>query len=297
MRHAKGLLTPARALHRVLLLALANSTTGSLSPTTTALPSSWARARPSPPPTATHARTPCPPRRPFSTTSAAAAAQPKRSLPRDRDIPYRWVRIASGSGVLSGPQRTETVLAGLPSGHSLEMVAPPPAPPAPSSSSSIPTIALPPAAICRIVDVDAEVAAAAAAAAREAKEASQVAPTKTLEINWSIAAHDLAHRMRRLEEFLGKGLRVDVMLARKRGCRRATDDEGQTLVEKIREAALNVPGTAEYKRMAGVVCGVLRLYFEGPKAKWKGKKKGGGHGKAGEEEAGEERDETGEALR
>ncbi|KAI0977185.1 hypothetical protein F4678DRAFT_412120 [Xylaria arbuscula] len=262
MRHAKGLLTPARALHRVLLLSLANATSKNITTTSTILlPRAWPPS-PTTPPHAPCQRTP---RRSFSSTAVRPAA-PQKKLPRDKDIPYRWVRIPDAAGTLSAPQRTDDVLASLPSGHSLIMVAPPP--PSPASG-----VLQPKAAICRIVDTAGQ-AKAAEAAEREAKQTAQ--QTKTLELNWAIAAHDLTHKMKRLGEFLGKGMRVEVMLARKRGTRKATGEEATALVERVREAVASVPDVSEYKRSDGHVGGVLRLFFEGPKGKRKEKKDKGG---------------------
>jgi translation initiation factor IF-3 len=186
---------------------------------------------------------------------------------RDKAIPYQWVRIADETGALSAPRRTESVLTMLPQGHSLVMVAPPPPP------SASDTKLQPSAAICRIVDAAAERAAAKAAAEVAAKESKKMAQhTKTLEINWAIAPNDLAHKMKRLDEFLGKGLRVDILFARKRGSRVATREEGQALVERVKEAAVNVPGATEYKKMDGQVGAVMRMFFEGPPNKKKAKK-------------------------
>ncbi|KAI0442621.1 hypothetical protein F4803DRAFT_518538 [Xylaria telfairii] len=266
MRHTQCLLTPARALHRVLLLELANTastSTGVLS--TKILPSSPAFRRHASLPTSKQSHTlgitavpQCSRARPFSTTSPASSARmivKKKNL-RDHEIPYNWVHVASDSGSLSEPQRTAVVIANLPRGHSLVMVGPPP------EGAAAPN--QPSAAICRIIDVAAE-AKAAEAAAKEAKEVQK--GTKTLELNWAIAAHDLSHKMRRLNEFLGKGMRVELLLARKRGTRKATAEEGQELVRRVREAVANVPGASEFKKMNGVVGGVLMMFFEGPKRK------------------------------
>ncbi|KAI1284326.1 hypothetical protein F5Y07DRAFT_721 [Xylaria sp. FL0933] len=292
MRHTKGLLTPARALHRALLLELANATTGKtiLLPPLSINAAAWPRSYS----TIHNTRTlqspsllqPClhAARRPFCSTSYRPYAVSSPKNPRDKDIPYRWVRVADEQGTLSAPQRTESVLANLEEGYSLVMVAPPPPPksatPTSSTSTTIsaaPIIQPPPAAICRIINTVEEAKAAAAAA----KEAKQMAThTKTLELNWAIAPHDRAHKMKRLREFLEKGLRVEVMFARKRGSRKATAEEEKGLVDTVRMTVDGVPGAGEYKRMDGRVGGVLRMFFEGPK----GKRKGKGKGKKGEEE-------------
>ncbi|KAI1421374.1 hypothetical protein F5Y12DRAFT_35232 [Xylaria sp. FL1777] len=289
MSHAKGLLTPARALHRVLLLEYANATSkiSSSSFSSSALPSSpILRTRAWTAPTATHPEAKCRrTRRPFSTTPTPAFAAQKTHL-RDDEIPYRWVRIADSTGTLSKPQRTANVLADLPEGFSLVMVAPPPPQkPTPTTTTGAVVLLQPSAAICRVVDAHAE-REAEVAAELEARAAAQ--STKELELNWAIAAHDLAHKTKRLVEFLDKGLRVEVMLARKKGSRKSVAEEETALVERVREVVAGVPGTKEYRKMEGEVGKVVRMFFEGPagKAKVKGKGKGkkGGGSERGDEE-------------
>ncbi|KAI1150777.1 hypothetical protein F4825DRAFT_389035 [Nemania diffusa] len=284
MRHTKYLLSPARALHRVLLLELANTASKSNGLSATSpLPfsSSALRSHTSPPlpskgTQALGASTsPCRRTRAFSTTSPAAAPRMLRNL-RDKDIPHPWVRIADSEGTLGPPQSLTRALAALPPDHSLVMVAPPQDPSDRDPRLPARVLAAPPAAICRVVDVKAE-AAAARAAEEAAKEAAQAAKrtaqqTKTLELNWAIAAHDLAHKTRQMTRFLDKGMRVEILLARKRGSRQATRDEGDGLVRQVREAALAVEGTEEHKRMEGFVGGVLKMFFAGPKGKRKSKK-------------------------
>ncbi|KAI1746228.1 hypothetical protein F4680DRAFT_400762 [Xylaria scruposa] len=269
MRHTQCLLTPARALHRVFLLELANTASKNNGISSTILPTSSALRKYASIPTSKHPRnqgntttSPCCCSRPFSTTSPAASQRMiVKKHPRDKDIPYRWVRIAGESQSLSEPQRTDAVLASLPPGHSLVMVAPPP-PPDEEGPATI--VVQPSAAICRIIDTVAEATAAkeAAAAAREAKKVAH--QTKTLELNWAIAPHDLAHKMKRLDEFLAKGMRVELLLARKKGSRKATNEEGEELVRRIKEAASEA-GATEFKKMDGRVGSVLKLFLEGPK--------------------------------
>ncbi|TRX89099.1 hypothetical protein FHL15_010016 [Xylaria flabelliformis] len=263
MRHTQCLLTPARALHRVFLVELAKSNGIS----STILPSSSAfrKCASLPPSKRAHTQgittaSPCCRSHPFSTTSAAAAQRMIVKHPRDEKIPYRWVRIAGESQSLSEPQPIDAVLASLPPGHSLVMVAPPPPP-----NDETAGVVQPSAAICRIIDAVAE-AAARKEAAKEAKKTAQ--QTKTLELNWAIAPHDLAHKLKRLDEFLAKGMRVELLLARKRKSRKASAEEGGELIRRVKEAASDA-GATEYKKEDGYVGNVLRLFFEGPNKKTK----------------------------
>ncbi|KAF2969993.1 hypothetical protein GQX73_g3496 [Xylaria multiplex] len=281
MKHTTCLFTPARALHRLLLLELAKSAgKTTVTSSTNLLFSSALRDLPTLKHAGTSGNTLASCRRghrAFSTTpSLAAGSRMVRNQLRDKAIPFKWVRVADASGTLSAPQPIDRVLAGLAEGYSLVMVAPPPPPPPPTPGA--PVVIQPSAAICRIIDAAAE-KLAAETAAQEAKQTAQ--QTKTLELNWAIAPHDLAHKIKRLEEFLDRGLRVEVMLARKRGSRKATSEEGKELVEKIQQAANQVPGVTEYKKMDGFVGGVMKMFFEGPIDRRKVKKNK--NGKAGGE--------------
>ncbi|KAI8623816.1 hypothetical protein F5Y19DRAFT_347368 [Xylariaceae sp. FL1651] len=271
MRHTACLLSPARALHRVLLLELASrSNSASSSPIfAPALSNALTTPRHALPTSLPTRRfQPCIPDRARTLTTSRASKAPvqrKKHL-RDKEIPFRWVRIADpATGELSAPKRTDAVLASLPPKHSLVMVAPPPPPQrSQKDASASAAILQPTAAICRIIDAGAK-AEAAAAAAKESKRVGQ--QTKTLELNWAIAPNDLAHKLRRLDEFLGKGMRVEILFARKKRTRKATPEEGEALLARVQEAVAQVPGATEYKQMAGHVGGTVRMFIEGSKNK------------------------------
>lgn len=94
--------------------------------------------------------------------------------------------------------------------------------------------------------------------------------TKQLELNWTIGQNDLEHRMERLKEFLGKGRSVEVTLGtqRKKGWQRRkpqSEESAQSLIDKVKESALEVKGTKESKAMTGQMSELVVLYFEGPR--------------------------------
>lgn len=104
---------------------------------------------------------------------------------------------------------------------------------------------------------------------REKGESKKKKGTKELEINWAIAPHDLEHKMKRFREFLGKGLRVEMLLLRKskrkgKVFKQASPDEVEELLKRVREEAAQVPGTKEFKAPSGVVGDKYQLFFEGP---------------------------------
>ena len=88
-------------------------------------------------------------------------------------------------------------------------------------------------------------------------------PSKQLEINWAIDANDLRHRLARMKEFLGQGRKVEVILAPKKTGRRATVEEAQVMVRKVKDAARECKGAVEAKDPNGKIGGVLTMVFEG----------------------------------
>lgn len=83
----------------------------------------------------------------------------------------------------------------------------------------------------------------------KAAKASKV-QVKQIELNWAIDAHDLAHRLKQLANFLDKGRRVEVVLTRKKGKRAATVEE----IKHVMQSVLNTTkelGATQVKAMEG----------------------------------------------
>lgn len=97
----------------------------------------------------------------------------------------------------------------------------------------------------------------------KAKAARGSITEKTIELNWAIDGNDLNHRLTKMKGFLEKGFRVDVVLGAKRKGRKATEEEAEALIEKIKKAACEVEGTRESKPKEGKLLGMLTLQFEG----------------------------------
>ena len=99
---------------------------------------------------------------------------------------------------------------------------------------------------------------------KESRRLSAVAASeKTLEINWAIDLNDLGHRMTKMRKFLSDGRKVHVVLAGKRKGRKATVEECQDILKRIRDTALEVKGAREWKIMEGKLGGLCKLYFRG----------------------------------
>ncbi|KZF26653.1 hypothetical protein L228DRAFT_243152 [Xylona heveae TC161] len=119
-------------------------------------------------------------------------------------------------------------------------------------------------AICKIISKR-ELLEASKAKAKPPKNPQ--ASAKKLELNWAIAPNDLSHRLRKLEEFLEAGRRVEVLLAPKKKSRMATAAEAETTLKRIREAVDSVNGAKEWKPMEGQLLRTATLHFEGLKDK------------------------------
>lgn len=100
---------------------------------------------------------------------------------------------------------------------------------------------------------------------------------KQVELNWAITENDLNYRLNWIERFIGEGRRVEVLIAPKRGGRRATKDEIESLLARVRQAIADVEeGAEEWKAMQGPPGGQVTIYVQ--------PKDGGGKAK-GEKEA------------
>lgn len=88
--------------------------------------------------------------------------------------------------------------------------------------------------------------------AAQAKQQRQ-SKTKQIELNWAISENDLQLKLRQLREFLGKGRKVEVMLASKKRQRKATPEEAENVVKTIRKVISEMDGAREVKPMEGEI--------------------------------------------
>lgn len=99
----------------------------------------------------------------------------------------------------------------------------------------------------------------------EPKKASSnrtLAP-KELEVNWAIDEHDLSHRLNVMRSFLEQGRRVELKLAPKRRGRRASIEEAENLLKKIRNVVSEVDGATEWQQIIGKPLEVMLMQFQG----------------------------------
>lgn len=90
---------------------------------------------------------------------------------------------------------------------------------------------------------------------------TQKQTTKQIELNWTIDPHDLSYRMKQLESFLSKGRKVEVIMARKKGKRRATVEEAEKLISMVKEKVQEI-GAVESKAMLGKAPSMVTMFLE-----------------------------------
>jgi translation initiation factor IF-3 len=187
-------------------------------------------------------------RRLFSQQNRCYAAAPpmKSRLPRDDEIRSWTVILVNEEGTLDDPRSKLDILESIDrTKESLVVVVPgePGTPP-----------------ICKIMNKKTmrEGEKARAKAAR-----GSGVTTKTIELNWAIDKGDLGHRIEKMKQFLGKGFKVEIVLAGKRKGKQAKAEEAEALVKRIREAVVEVDGGREVKPMEGKLLGTATMFFEG----------------------------------
>ncbi|PNY26513.1 Translation initiation factor IF-3 [Tolypocladium capitatum] len=181
--------------------------------------------------------------------------------PQDHEITDPQIMVID-NGASEGPLATSFVLTKLEPEESLRMVRPyVPADP----KNGRPSAQL---AVCRIVNKRDEYARQ-----QELKEKRKAGggdggkpKTKELELTWAIGEHDLATKMRQLGGFLAKGMKVELMLGRKKGGKQVSGEEAADVARRVREEVAALGGR-EGKPASGQVGGTMRMFLEGKRGK------------------------------
>ncbi|KKY36262.1 putative translation initiation factor [Diaporthe ampelina] len=177
-------------------------------------------------------------------------------MPRDNEInwPYVYVKTPGVEGweALDTPRPIKEVLAELDRKTTyLEAIAVPKAD----------EVGSPRWPVCRIVNKKEELAKLKDIKERKKKGATK---EKELELNWTLASHDLDHKLKTLQKFLSKGYKVQVLLQRKsRSKATATEEDAKALIEKVTKVIEEVKGAKEWKRREGKVLGSYRIFLHG----------------------------------
>ncbi|KAH7160325.1 hypothetical protein B0J13DRAFT_126717 [Dactylonectria estremocensis] len=188
------------------------------------------------------------------TTKQDVAKSRRDRYPQDHEITDPRIMVLD-NGNFDGPLVTRHVLTRLAEGESLRMVNPyVPANPKENTEAQY--------AICKIVNKKEEYERQREA--RERRRVSKATSTKSkeLELNWAIGDHDLQTKLRQMGSFLAKGMRVEVILGKKKNSRKVDDAEASEVLAKVKQGA-EAAGAKEAKAMSGNLNKSLRLYFEG----------------------------------
>ena len=102
---------------------------------------------------------------------------------------------------------------------------------------------------------------AEAAALALLKKQKSAITTRVLEFTWAIFEHDLAHKMKKMGEFMQKGNRVEVIVGTRKGMTRVKAERAKELIAKIREAGAMFG--KEWKEADGALGTQFTLFFEG----------------------------------
>lgn len=86
---------------------------------------------------------------------------------------------------------------------------------------------------------------------------------KQVELNWAVSENDLAHRLKKIQEFLQDGKRLEILIAPKRKGRRAMPEECQDLMARIKETVAGVEGVEEWKAQQGTLGKTVELSYKG----------------------------------
>lgn len=181
----------------------------------------------------------------------------KSRLPRDNEIEARSVSVVDEDGKLHDPRSTTLILASFDrKTHSLVTVV--------EGERGVPPI-------CKIMEKKA-LREAEKAQDKARRKAASGKTGKTIELNWAIDNNDLGHRLKKMKDFLEKGYKVEVVLAKKRKGKVMGTEDCEALIKRVRKAREEVEGSSE-KRMEGKVptaekpAGEVKIFFEGVKRK------------------------------
>ena len=181
----------------------------------------------------------------------------KDRLPQDFEITDPKIMIID-KGEAEGPIQTAFALTKLSPNESLRMIKP--YVPADQKNKN-------PAcyAICKIFNKQQEFERQMLL--KEKKKNEVAIKTKELEMSWVIGDHDLVFKMKHLQNFLQKGMKVIITLgARRKGAKKPTVDmaRAEEVLKKVKEEA--ILAGRETKKPEGNPGKLMRLYYEGIKA-------------------------------
>ncbi|KAL7919753.1 hypothetical protein ACQKWADRAFT_300328 [Trichoderma austrokoningii] len=176
--------------------------------------------------------------------------------PWDHEITDPQIMVID-NGSAEGPLATRYVLTKLEEGESLRMMTP--YVPANEEDQTPARFA-----VCKIVNKRDEYERLKQLKERKKTTVAGKPKTKEMELTWAIGGHDLATKLRQMGGFLNKGMKVELMIGKKKGGRAVEAEEARDVLKKLREE-IEAQGARETKKQEGQVGGTMRLYLEGVK--------------------------------
>lgn len=100
------------------------------------------------------------------------------------------------------------------------------------------------------------------AAAKERKKSTPAA-MKTIELNWAIDSKDLSHRLSKAVGFLQEGRKLEIVLASKKRGRKASPQECEEVLARVKGLMDEVEGVREVQAFEGKLGGVATWMMQG----------------------------------
>jgi translation initiation factor IF-3 len=253
MRHSKSLLTPGEALLRIYVplyqpRILRRNFAGRPPPPKRNIqpfpnPSYGSRRYDEP-------RYPQP--RPADPPQLSAADMKLATFTLNEAIEARFVQVKRPDGSLSEPVPTLDVLRNLQPGQVLR--------------EHSPQGQNPDTAVCEITTRQAllDVVQRKADMAEELQKQMKRSKPKMLELNWAIGPNDLELKLKKMAEFLQKGKKVEILLAARKHQRKATEEEAEAVLDKLRDK-IQECGAKEILPLEGKILGQVMMTVQKPK--------------------------------
>jgi translation initiation factor IF-3 len=184
--------------------------------------------------------------RPLETPQLSAADKKLAAYTLNEKIQARFVQLKQSDGRLSEPIPTQEVLRDLQPDQVLREYSP--------------QGQLPDTAVCEITTRQALLDAIQQKAdtAEELQKQMKRSKPKMLELNWAIGPNDLELKLKKMSEFLEKGKKVEILLAARKNQRRATHQEAEAVLDKLRDK-LEECGAREIQPMEGKILGQVMM--------------------------------------
>ncbi|KAF2772965.1 hypothetical protein EJ03DRAFT_150378 [Teratosphaeria nubilosa] len=207
---------------------------------------------------------PVPPIRAFSSSPISRkTVTERRQQNYDEEIPHRRVYLVDADDKLSEPRTKWDVLNSIDRKvyRLVQLNVPDSDPDSPTYTHDLRTF-IP---VCRIENKKESYLREKERKAKskeQKKESARATSVKTLELNWAIDQNDLGHRLEKMEEFLREGRRVEVVLAAKKRGRKASKEECEALLGRLREVVERVGGK-EFAGFEGGLGKFATVVFQG----------------------------------